>query len=324
MFSTRVTEMLGIRYPIIQGGMAGISGAKLAAAVSNAGGLGIIVSSMFSSGEELRKEIRKAKELTDQPFGVNISLFPSIRLLPNDEFVDVVCEEGVAAVETSGVRSPEEFVPRLKQANVKIIHKCAGVRYAMTAERVGADAVTVVGFENGGATGMNDTTTFVLIPQTVDAVNIPVIGGGGIGDARGFLAALALGAEGVVMGTRFMATHECPVHPKFKEWLLRATATDTVIVERSIRNTHRVLRNAASQRVEEMEARGASLEELLPVIAGVQGRKVWNNGDLEAGIVSCGQVVGLVNELKSVKEVIEGIVQEAAELHSRLGGVVGA
>lgn len=321
MLKTRVTEILGIKYPIIQGGMLWISSAELAAAVSNAGGLGIITSANFKDGDELRKEILRVKELTDQPFGVNISLFPAVRPLPNSEFVDVVAEERVAAVETSGVRSPEEFLPRLHAAGVKVIHKAATVRHAYKGEQVGADAVTIVGFENGGAVGMDDVTTMVLVPKAVKVIKVPVIAGGGIADAHGFMAALALGAEGVVIGTRFMATKESPVHPKFKEWMLKAQENETVLVERSIRNTHRALRNKAAEAVLELEAKEATFEELLAWIGGENYRRVVLEGDLENGMAYCGQAVGLINEIPSVKEFIDGIIKGAQVIYKRLSNL---
>lgn len=322
MFKTRVTEMLGIEYPIIAGGMAWLSRAEFAAAVSNAGGLGIITSANFSTAAELRQEIRKAKSLTDKPIGVNINLFTRpVAPVPNDEFVEVVIEEGVKAVETSGVRSPEEYIPRLKQGNVKVIHKVATVRHAVKAEQVNADMVAIVGIENGGAVGMDDVTTMVLIPIALRTLKVPIIAGGGIGDAHGFVAALALGAEGVVIGTRFMATKECPTHPKFKEWMLKAKETDTMLVERSIRNTHRALRNKAAETALKMEARGASLEELFPLIGGESYKKVFFDGELDAGIASCGQVVGLVNDIPTVKEFIDSMVSEAKVIGKRLASI---
>lgn len=321
MLKTRITEMLGIEYPLIQGGMQWISRAELAAAVSNAGGLGIITSATFKDGDELRKEVLKAKELTGKPFGVNISLFPSVRPLPNDEFVAVVAEERLAAVETSGVRSPAEFIPRLHAAGVKVIHKAATVRHALKGAQAGADAVTVVGYENGGAVGMEDVTTMVLVPRAVDQIAVPVIAGGGIADARGFVAALALGAEGVVIGTRFMATQESPVHPRFKEWMLKSQENETVLVERSIRNTHRALRNEAAEKVLELEARGASFEELLLWIAGENYRKVILEGELAAGMAYCGQAVGLIDRIPTVKEVIDGIIDGARAIYERLTSI---
>jgi NAD(P)H-dependent flavin oxidoreductase YrpB (nitropropane dioxygenase family) len=322
MFKTRVTEMLGIEYPIIAGGMMGLSTAEFAAAVSNAGGLGIITSANFTTASALREEIRKAKSLTDKPLGVNINLFLREGApWPNDEFIEVVIEEGIKAVETSGIRSPGEYVPRLKEGNVKVMHKVTTVRHALSAERAGVDLVGIIGFEQGGAAGVDEVTTMVIVPAVVNALRVPVIAGGGIGDARGFVAALALGAEGVVIGTRFMATKECPVHPKFKEWLLRARENDTVVVERSIRMTHRALKNRVAEEVFEMEARGTSLEELLPLIGGEGSRRLLMEGDLDAGIAHCGQVVGLIDDIPTVKELIEGIVTEAKTIGIRLASL---
>ncbi len=322
MLKTRITEMLGIEYPIIQGGMMGVSSPELAAAVSNAGGLGILTSASCATGEELRQDIRKTKALTDKPFGVNLSLFPASRPLPNDEYVEVIVQEGVAAVESSGVRAPDEFIPLLKDGNVKVIHKCVAVRHALSAQRVGADAITVVGVENGGHTGMVDVTSMVLIPAAKDALSVPVIGGGGVADARGFLAVLALGADGVIIGTRFMATHEAPLHKNYKEWLLRSNETDTVLVMRSLRNTSRALKNTASEKVLELESRGATIEELLTVIGGDQTQKVLKEGDLEAGLGLGGQCIGLVHEIVSVKEVIDEIVEGAIEILPRLEKII--
>ena len=322
MFKTRITEMLGIEYPIIAGGMYLLSTAELAAAVSEAGGFGIIASSNFTTAEGLRDEIRKAKSLTDKPLGVNINMFlREAAPWPNDEFIEVVVEEGIKAVETSGTRSPEEYLPRLKEGNVKVIHKITTVKHALKAERIGADAVGVVGVENGGAVGMEDLTTMVVVPAAVSALSVPVLAGGGIGDARGFVAALALGAEGVIMGTRFMATRECPAHPNFKEWLVAAKETDTVLVERSIRMTHRGLRNKVSDQVQEMEARGAPFEEFLPLIGGESKKELFLEGKLDAGIALAGQVVGIINDIPTVKELIEGIVSEAKVVGGRLASM---
>ena len=322
MFKTRVTELLGIQYPIIAGGMFWLSTAEFAAAVSDAGGLGVITSTNFNTASGLRGEIRKAKGLTDKPLGVNINLFTRpVAPWPNEEFIEVVIDEGIKVVETSGVRDPGEYLPRLREGNVKVIHKVASVRHAVKAEQVGVDLVALVGVENGGAVGMDDVTTMVLIPAAVNVMKVPVIAGGGIGDARSFVAALALGAEGVVMGTRFMATQECPAHPKFKEWMMRARETDTVFVERSIRRTHRVLWNKAAETVLEMEAGGASLEELLPFIGGEGNKKLFLEGELNAGLAHCGQVVGLINDVPTVKELIERIMIEAKAIGKRLASL---
>jgi nitronate monooxygenase len=317
MFKTRITEMLGIEYPILQGAMHLISKAELVAAVSNAGGLGILASTTFPTKEELIAEIRKTRSLTNKPFGVNINLFPAMRPANLEDYIDALIDEGVSIVETSG-RSPGPYMERFKKRNVTVIHKVARVRDAVTAERVGVDAVSIVGFEAAGHPGTDNITSMVHIPLTVDTVKIPVIAGGGIADGRGFVAALALGADGVVIGTKFMATYECPIHSKVKEWLVNANATDTVIIERSIKNAARVVRNATAEKVLELEDKGASLEELLPVVSGERTKKVYEEGDLDAGIVHCGEVVGLIHEVVSVKEVVDEIVSGALATSKRL------
>ncbi|OGP53490.1 MAG: nitronate monooxygenase [Deltaproteobacteria bacterium RBG_13_52_11] len=319
MFRTRITEMLGIEYPIIQGGMQWLSTAELAAAVSNAGGFGIITALSCGSKEGLRNEIQKCKALTDKPFGVNCSMLPDVTSGERiEEYVDAIVEEGVTAVETAG-RTPEPYLPRLKEAGIKVIHKVPAMRYAQTAERIGVDAVTIVGFECAGHPGMDDVTTFILVQKAARVLNIPVIAAGGICDARGFVAALALGAEGVLMGTRFMLTHECWAHPRIKEQLLQASELDTMIIERTIQNAARVIKNRAAERALEMEQRGVTLEELLTVISGQLGLKAFRVGDMDAGVIACGQVVGVIDTLKGVKEVINEIVDGSHEIYRRLG-----
>ncbi|HUV43566.1 MAG TPA: nitronate monooxygenase [Dehalococcoidales bacterium] len=323
MFKTRITELLGIEYPIVQGGMVHLSRAELVAAVSNAGGLGIITSADHATKEGLRDELRRTKSLTDKPFGVNINLSPAARPVNTEEYIDVVIEEGVRIVETSG-RSPEPYMKQFKQGNVIVIHKApGGVRFAETAELVGCDAVSIIGYECGGHPGPDDTGSLVLVPATVAAVKIPVIAGGGFADAGGFVSALALGADGVLMGTRFMATRECPAHPKYKEWLLNSRETDTLITQRSIRAPSRNLRNGPALKVQEMESRGATLEELLTVTSGQNSTRAYFDGELEAGLVECGQVVGLIHDIPTVKEVIDGIITGAREIiEKRLTGLV--
>jgi len=323
MFKTRITELLGIKYPIIAGGMHLLSRAELVAAVSNAGGLGILASTTFETKEELREEIRKTKSLTDKPFGVNLNLFPMMRQRSVEEDIDLFIDEGVTIVESSGA-SPEPYVPRLKEAGVKIIHKVPAVRFAQKAESVGVDAVTIVGFECAGHPGMDDVTSLILVPLTVDALKIPVIAGGGFCDARSFVAALALGADGVAMGTRFVATHECIAHSKVKEWMLKAKETDTTLIDRSIGLPMRVIKNKPAEKAMEMDKRGASLEELLTVISGALGRKAWLEGDIDAGVVSLGMVVGRIHEILSVKEVIDGIIEEAKDICKRLNLTLAA
>lgn len=317
MFKTRVSEMFGIEYPIIQGAMLWLSRAELVAAVSNAGGLGIISSLTFPTAKELREEIRKTKALTDKPFAVNITMLPTLRTVNYEEYIDAAIEEGVNIIETAG-RSPERYMKRLKDAKVKVMHKVARVKNAKTVERMGVDAVTIVGFEAAGHPGMDDVTSLVLIPLTVDAVKIPVIAGGGIGDGRGFVAALALGAEGVLMGTRFMASKECPMHPRIGQWLLNARETDTLIIERSIKNAARVMKTELSQRALEMEEKGATLEELLPLISGDRSKRSYISGDVNDSAIACGQVVGLIHDLPTVREIIDGIINEARLISQRL------
>ncbi len=322
MFKTRLTEMLGIEYPIIQGGMQWLSKAELASAVSEAGGLGLITAASFADPEELRDEIKKARSLTKKPFGINVSMLPV--LMEGDitkRYIRVIAEEKAPVVETSG-RNPEPFVPALKEAGVKLIHKVPAVRFARKAEAVGADAVTIVGFECGGHPGMDDVTSFILIPRAAESVNIPVIAGGGIANARGFVAALALGAEGVVMGTRFLATKECPAHQNFKEWIVGAQETDTMMIERSIRNAVRVMKNETAQKVLEMEEQGATLDDLIVYISGKVGQQAWLSGDLDGATIAAGQCVGLIHEITTVKQVIDEIVDGARRILSRLKGIM--
>lgn len=323
MFKTRITELFGIKYPIICGGMHLLSRAELVAAVSNAGGLGILASTTFEKKEELREEIRKTKSLTDKPFGVNLNLFPMMRPRSVEEDIDLFIDEGVEIVESSGV-SPEPYVPSLKEAGVKIMHKVPAVRYAQKAERVGVDAVAIVGFECAGHPGMDDVTSLILVPLTVDALKIPVAAGGGFCDARSFVAALALGADGVVMGTRFVLTHECVAHPRIKEWLVKAKETETILIDRSLGLPMRVIKNKPAGKALEMDKRGASLEELLTVISGALGKKAWLEGDIDAGVLSLGMAVGRIHEILSVREVIDGVIEEAKDICKRLSLTLAA
>ena len=317
---TRITKLLNIEYPVICGGLYRIGRAPLAAAVSEAGGLGIMTSATFETAEDLRREIRVARKLTEKPIGVNINLFPSVKKMPNEAYIDVLLDEGIRIVETSG-RSPEPYMKVLKDNNVTVIHKVAGVKYAKTAERVGCDAVTVVGFEAGGHPGMEDVGNIVLVPQTVDAVSIPVLAGGGIADGRGLAAMLALGAEGIVMGTRFLASQEAMVHDNVKRWMVQATELDTAIIQKSIGSTSRVARNEIALQVMEAENRGAELKELLPLISGQRAAKVFNEGDLDAGIFSCGQSVARISDIQTAEEIILGVVGEAKQAMERMSKV---
>ncbi len=320
MFKTKITEMLGIEYPIIQGGMQWISRAELVSAVSNAGALGILSAFTFPTPEEFAAEIRKTRELTDKPFGVNLTLAPTLRPVNYGAYIDVIVREGVKIVETAA-RNPEPYMARFKSAGIKVIHKCTAVRFAQTAERIGCDAVSIDGFECAGMPGEEDITSLILIPLTVDAVTIPVIASGGFGDARGFVAALALGAEGVNMGTRFMATQEAPLHLKVKERLIQASERETMLVMRSLRNTERVLRNPLAEKVVEMEKGGATLEELAPILTGTRGKALLETGELDEGLLACGQAVGLIQDVPTVKEVIDSIITEAKAIGHRLASM---
>ena len=318
---TRVTELLGIKYPIIQGGMQWLSDAPFAAAVSNAGGLGVITAMSFDDEEALRAAIRECKELTEKPFGVNVSMLPVVMEQDRAQaFFDVVVEEKVAMVETAG-RNPAPYLPKLKEAGIKVMHKVPAVRFAKKAEAVGADMVAIVGFECAGHPGMDDVTTLILLQKAARELAVPVIAGGGFCDGRGLVAALALGADAILMGTRFLMTRECWAHPTIKETLLRADERSTVTMERSIRNTARVLDNRASRKALELEEQGATLDELMTVISGRLGRKAFTEGDPDVGVIPCGQIIGLVNEVKSVKEVIEEIVRESQEVYNHLGPI---
>lgn len=317
MFSTRVTELLGIEYPIIQGGMLWLARAELVAAVSSAGGLGVLSSQTFPTAEELREEIRKTKSLTKKPFAVNITLLPTSRPVNNEAYVNVALEEGVRIFETAG-RSPEPLINLFKGARAVVVHKCARVKDARTAERVGVDAVTILGFEAAGHPGMEDVTSLVRIPVTVDSVRIPVIAAGGIADARGFVAALALGAEGVLMGTRFMACKECHIHPGVREWLLQAGETDTMMVERSIKNAARVMKTEFSEKVLDLENKGATLEDLLPLISGIRSKQSYVSGNVNDAVIACGQAVGLIHNVPGAGEIIHGIISDARLIMKRL------
>jgi nitronate monooxygenase len=318
MFQTKITGMFGIKYPIVVGTMMHLSRAEMVAAASNAGALGVLASAIFQTQEEFRLEIKKLKGMTDKPFAVNLNLFPAMRPIDNREYLEVIFDEGIKIVETSGHKAPEELAKDLKAQGITLIHKCVGVRYALKAESIGADVVTVVGYENGGATGTLDITTLCLVPRVVDALKIPVIGGGGVADGRGFLALLALGAQGVIMGTPLLVAEECPIHPQLKQALIEATELDTMIVMRSIQNSHRVWINEVAKKVAELEKQQAGLQEIVQVAAGEKARRMFQEGDLNAGVISCGQGVGLVKKVMPMKDIIEGIVNQADELRKKL------
>jgi len=320
-FKTKITELLGIEHPILCGGMQWISRAELAVAVANAGGLGFMTAESFETPEDLRAEIKKVRSLTDKPFGVNISMVPEFGLPERTlKFCEVVCQEGVKVVETAG-RSPEPLLPQLKEAGIKVIHKLTSVRHALSAQRLGVDAVTLVGYGSGGHVGNDNVASFVLIPKAVAALDIPVIAGGAICNGRGFIGALAMGAEAVLMGTAFMMTKECPVHPNIKARLVQTTETDTTLLLTTIKNPVRCIKNKLADECLAIEEKGATLEEIIKTVAGGKGQVAYHTGDPDAAPISCGQIAGLINEIKTVQEVIDNIISEASELLDRLNGL---
>jgi NAD(P)H-dependent flavin oxidoreductase YrpB (nitropropane dioxygenase family) len=320
MFKTRITELLGIEYPIVGGAMMYISGPEFVSAISESGALGMMASAMFDSQEKFRRAVRQVKSLTDKPFGVNLSLFPALRPIDNDLYVEVILEEGVPVVETSGRRPPEDLLGRLKAGGVKTMHKCASVRHAFTAQNVGVDAVTVFGSEGGGHIGEIGLTTVTLVPCAADTLDIPVLAAGGIADGRGFLAALALGAEGVTVGTRLLLTVECPIHMNLKQALINAAEVDTMPILGSLQNTLRVWKNPTAIKIAEMEAAKADMWEILSLVAGTETRRMYEEGTVDSGVLACSQAIGIVEEIRPVAEVIGGMVSEAKETARKLAG----
>ena len=318
---TRITELLGIEHPIIQGGMHYVGFAELAAAVSNAGALGIITGLTQRTPELLAKEIARCRDMTDKPFGVNLTFLPSFTTPPYPEYIAAIKEGGVRIVETAG-RSPQQYMPALKAAGIKVIHKCTSVRHSLKAEKIGCDAVSVDGFECGGHPGEDDIPNMILL-HAADELKIPFVASGGMADARSLVAALAMGAAGMNMGTRFVATKEAPVHDNVKQALVDATELDTVLVMRALRNTERVLKNKGVDELLEIEReKGASLQfsDIHDQVAGVYPR-IMIDGEMNAGAWSCGMVVGLINDVPTVKELIDRIMADAeAIIRQRLTG----
>ena len=320
MLQTRVTEILGIKYPIQCGTMQWLSRAELVSAVANAGGLACLPAATFPSKEELLDEIKKTRDMTDQPFGVNVSLFPALLPKPPEEMIETVIESGVKILETAG-RSPEPYRKMISDAGLTHLHKCARVRDASKGDRLGVNIVSIVGTECGGHPSMEKVTSLVLIPQAVDAINIPLIAGGGFGDGRALVVALALGAEGVNMGTRFICTKECAAHDAFKQKIIESSEADTTLVMESLQNPARVLKRPWTDKILEMESKNAPLEELAPLISGQISRTGWVDGNLDKGIFPAGQVVGRIKDIPSVAELMERIVSEASEVIKKLDGL---
>ena len=311
---TRVTEQLGIRYPIIQGGMQWVGTAEMASAVSNAGGLGILTALTQPTPQALVKEIERCRGMTDQPFGVNLTILPAIKAPPYEEYMAAVIDSGIKIVETAG-NSPKTFVDKFKAAGILIVHKCTTVRHAISAERYGVDMVSIDGFECAGHPGEDDIPGLVLIPIAAKTLKIPVIASGGIGDGRGMAAALVLGAEGVNMGTRFMTTREAPIHDNIKRALVAGSERDTNLIFRTLHNTARVFKNAISDEVVRLERRegGVEFAEVRPLVAGERGKRAFAEGEIDAGIVSAGMVIGLLDDIPSCAELIERMVRECRE-----------
>jgi len=322
---TRVTEQLGIAYPIIQGGMQWVGLAELASAVSNGGGLGILTGLTQPTPDALREEIARCRAMTDKPFGVNLTILPTVKPPPYAEYVRAIVESGIRIVETAG-NSPKDFIKTFKDNGITIIHKCTTVRHALSAERNGVDMVSIDGLECAGHPGEDDVGGLVLIPAAARVLKIPVIASGGIADGRGMAAVMAMGAEGINMGTRFCATQEAPIHDNIKQALVRGSERDTALIFRTLKNTARVYRNQIAHQVREMEYRdgGCQFEEIRPLVVGVRGRAALQSGGVDDGIISAGQSIGLIDDVPSCADLIERIVAECRQrLHIASGWAAG-
>lgn len=323
MIKTRFTEEFGIEHPIVMGGMMGVGRAELVAAVANAGALGFLTALTQRTPEDLVEEIARTRELTDRPFGVNLTVLPTLRPVPYDEYVQAIVDSGVKIVETAG-RSPEPYMARLKRAGIRVIHKCTSVRHARTAERLGVDVVSIDGFECAGHPGEDDVPGLVLFPRATEEIKIPVIASGGIADARGLVAALALGCDGVNMGTRFLATQEAPIHGAIKQLILEADERSTELIFRPLKNSLRIYANSVARQILEMERAGKGIAEIGPLASGQKGRVVFEEGSREAGIWSAGMSIGLIHDVPTVEELVSRMTSEAAAIiKDRLLRMVG-
>jgi nitronate monooxygenase len=324
MIKTKITEMFGIEHPVIQGGMHYVGFAEMASAVANAGGLGIITGLTQKTPDDLAKEIAKCHEMTDKPFGVNLTFLPGFQEPDYPGYIKAIVEGGVKIVETAG-RSPEAYMPDLKGAGIKVIHKCTSVRHSLKAEKIGCDAVSVDGFECGGHPGEDDIPNMILLPRAAEELSIPFVASGGMGNGQQLAAALSMGADGINMGTRFIATKEAPVHQNVKEALVAASELDTELIMRPLRNTERVLANDAVQKILEKEkSLGDEIQitDILDEVAGVYP-KIMQEGTMDAGAWSCGMVAGLIHDIPTCKELVERIVSDAEEIiKSRLSQFV--
>jgi len=321
MIKTRFTELFGVEHPIVQGGMQWVGRAELVAAVANAGALGFLTALTQPTPEDLTKEIARCREMTDKPFGVNLTILPSIKPPPYAEYRRAIIEAGIKIVETAGYR-PQEHLDDFKAQGIKVIHKCTAVRHAVSAQKMGVDAISIDGFECAGHPGEDDIPGLILIPAAADKISIPMIASGGFGDGRGLVAALALGADGINMGTRFCATREAPIHDAFKQAMVANDERATDLIFRSMRNTARVAKNAVSQKVIEMERSGATFDQVRDLVKGTRGRQGLESGDIDFGIWSAGMVQGLIHDVPSVKALIDRIMSDAeAIIGERLAGM---
>ncbi|WP_297804363.1 nitronate monooxygenase family protein [uncultured Brevundimonas sp.] len=322
MLKTRFTEAFGVEHPIAQGGMQWVGTAELVSAVANAGALGFLTGLTQPTPEALAKEIARTREMTDKPFGVNLTILPSINPPPYAEYRAAIIESGVKVVETAGYK-PQEHIDHFKIHGVKIIHKCTAVRHALSAERMGVDAISIDGFECAGHPGEDDIPGLILIPAAADKLSVPILASGGFGDARGLVAALALGADGVNMGTRFCATKEAPIHDAFKQAMVANDERATDIIFRTYRNSARVAKNAISQQVIAAEKEGRPFEDVAHLVKGVRGKEGLASGDTEHGIWTAGMVQGLIHDVPSVQELVDRIIDEAeALIRQRLSALV--
>jgi len=315
MIKTRITQLFGVEKPIIQGGLMWIARAELTSAVANAGGMGFMTALTFPDPEDLRKEIRKCRQLTDKPFGINLTFLPTLTPPDYPGYIRICIEEGIEFIETAG-RNPEQYMEQIKSAGIKVLHKCTSVRHAQKASKIGCDAIGIDGFEAAGHPGEDDVTSLILVPATRDAIDLPLVASGGFADGRGLAAALALGADGVNMGTRFVATTEAPVHDNVKQALIDGGERDTRLIMRTLRNTERVMHNTAADKVLEIESREGEtkIEDIVPYVAGRVGKEMLEEGDMESGTLSSGQCMGLIRDIPTCRQLLDRIISDAENI----------
>ena len=312
MFKTRITELFGIEHPLVQGGLQGVGKAELVSAVANAGALGFLTALTQPTPEDLAKEIQRTREMTDKPFGVNLTILPTLTPVPYEEYARAAVESGVKIIETAG-RNPESLMPIFKEAGAKTLHKCTSVRHGLKAQSIGCDAVGIDGFECAGHPGEDDVPGLILLPAAADQINIPIVASGGFADARGLVAALALGADAINMGSRMVATQEAPVHDNVKQFMVQCSERDTVLILRNLRNTARILKNSVADKILEVETSNPdhTIEDLIEYVSGEKSRAVLETGDIDHGIIWGGQTVGLIKDVPTVKGLVDRIISEA-------------